>query len=61
MREEVAKDGSNIRVSVISPGAINTELLSSMTDANLRKIMKNFYENFGIPVERVASIDSTSD
>lgn len=56
LREEVAKDGSNIRVSVISPGAINTELLSSMTDANLRKNYEEFYENFGIPVERVASV-----
>lgn len=55
LREEVAQDGSNIRVSIISPGAINTELLSSMTDPNLKKSYEEFYENFGIPVDRVAS------
>ncbi|WP_197276560.1 hypothetical protein [Clostridium massiliamazoniense] len=54
LREEVAKDESNIRVTIISPSAINTELLTSVTDSSLRENYKKFYENFGIPVERVA-------
>ncbi|MGX7196582.1 SDR family oxidoreductase [Enterococcus olivae] len=55
LREEVAQDDTNIRVSIVSPGAINTELLSSITDPEIRENNAKFYENFGISVERVAS------
>lgn len=55
LREEVAQDESNIRVTIISPGAINTELLSSVTDPVLKENYEQFYDNFGIPVDRVAA------
>ncbi len=55
LREEVAQDGSNIRVTILSPGAINTELLTSVTDPDLKKNYESFYDNFGISVDRVAT------
>lgn len=55
LREEVAQDGSNIRVTIVSPGAINTELLSSVTDPKLKKNYQQFYDSFGISVDRVAT------
>ena len=54
LREEVAQSGSNIRVTIVSPGAINTELLSSVTDPALKGNYEQFYENFGISADRVA-------
>lgn len=55
LREEVAQEDANIRVSIISPGAINTELLSSVTDVDLKKSYEQFYQHYGISVERVAA------
>lgn len=55
LREEVAQSGSNIRVTIVSPGAINTELLSSVTDPALKENYEQFYENFGISADRVAT------
>ncbi|WP_288227951.1 SDR family oxidoreductase [uncultured Enterococcus sp.] len=55
LREEVAQDGSNIRVTIVSPGAINTDLLSSVTDPTLKKNYETFYDHFGISVDRVAT------
>lgn len=55
LREEVAQNGSNIRVTIVSPGAINTELLSSVTDPALKENYEQFYENFGISADRVAT------
>lgn len=55
LREEVAQNGSNIRVTIVSPGAINTELLSSVTDPALKGNYEQFYENFGISADRVAT------
>ncbi|SET53252.1 NADP-dependent 3-hydroxy acid dehydrogenase YdfG [Enterococcus malodoratus] len=55
LREEVAQNGSNIRVTIVSPGAINTELLSSVTDPALKENYEQFYGNFGISADRVAT------
>ena len=55
LREEVAQSGSNIRVTIVSPGAINTELLSSVNDPALKGNYEQFYENFGISADRVAT------
>ncbi|MGM0240727.1 SDR family oxidoreductase [Enterococcus sp. AZ103] len=52
LREEVASD--NIRVTIVSPGAINTELLDSVTDKNFQSNFTDFYNNFGISADRVA-------
>lgn len=54
LREEVAQDGSNIRVTIISPGAINTELLSSVTDKEFQSNFEDFYKAYGISADRVA-------
>ncbi|WP_035052931.1 SDR family oxidoreductase [Carnobacterium pleistocenium] len=54
LREEAAQDGSNIRVTIISPGAINTELLSSVTDKEFQSNFEDFYKAYGISANRVA-------
>ncbi|MFT8329956.1 SDR family oxidoreductase [Bifidobacterium psychraerophilum] len=53
LRQEVADKG--IRVTVISPGAVKTGLLGSVTDEGVRSGMEKFYDEYAIPVERVAS------
>lgn len=54
LREEVAIDHMNIRVSVISPGAINTELLNRIVDKKIHTNLEEFYKNYGISADRVA-------
>lgn len=54
LREEMAQAETNVRVTIISPGAINTELLEPITDEDVKSNTKEFYKNFGIPAERVA-------
>lgn len=54
LREEVALDELGIRVTVISPGAINTDLLSSVTDEAFQHNFEDFYQQYGISAERVA-------
>ncbi|MFD1417739.1 SDR family oxidoreductase [Companilactobacillus keshanensis] len=66
LRQEMVDAKNNVRVTVISPGAINTELLSSVTDPDVKANMEKFYESFGIPVDRVAltikeAIDMAAD
>lgn len=53
LREEMAQAENNVRVTIISPGAIQTDLLSSVTDDQLKENFEKFYENYGISVERV--------
>jgi NADP-dependent 3-hydroxy acid dehydrogenase YdfG len=54
LREEMAQDETNVRVTIVSPGAINTELLESVTDKRMQDNFKDFYKNFGISADRVA-------
>ena len=54
LREEEALANSNIRVTTISPGAIDTELPSSVKDQNIAGGINEFYENLAIPAERIA-------
>lgn len=54
LREEVAQMEGNIRTTIISPGAINTELTKSVTNEAVRGNIEAFYEQYAIPVERVA-------
>lgn len=56
LREEEAQAGTNVRVTIISPGAIDTELVNSLTDEAIKANVQNFYDNFSIPVERVAKV-----
>lgn len=54
LRQEMAQDKSNVRVTVVSPGAISTNLLNSVTDNKVKAGMEQFYDAFAIPVDRVA-------
>ncbi|WP_436862300.1 SDR family oxidoreductase [Staphylococcus caeli] len=45
LRQEEASIGSNIRTTIISPGAIDTELLDHITNDALKKDMENVYED----------------
>lgn len=54
LREEMVQNETNVRVTIVSPGAFNTELLESITDKEVKSNTKNFYENIGITADRVA-------
>lgn len=54
LRQEMVDAKNNVRVTVISPGAINTNLLASVTDPAVKAGMEKFYESFGISADRVA-------
>jgi len=45
LREEVAAEG--IRVTCLYPGAIQTELVNSINDAESRAAVQAFYDNYG--------------
>ncbi|WP_428958783.1 SDR family oxidoreductase [Levilactobacillus brevis] len=55
LRQEEAQAGSHIRVTVVSPGAIATELTNSITDENVKKGTEQFYNEFAISPERIAN------
>lgn len=40
LRQEEAQVGSNVRVTILSPGAVATELVSTITDADLKPSME---------------------
>ena len=44
----------NIRTTVISPGAVATELLNSVTEPDVAENLSNFYEAYGIPADSFA-------
>jgi NADP-dependent 3-hydroxy acid dehydrogenase YdfG len=54
LRQEEAIAKSNIRVTVISPGAITTELVDHITDKEQKKAIDNFYNVYAISADRVA-------
>lgn len=56
LRQEEAQVGSNIRVTVLSPGAIDTELPQHITDADLKNGMDKLYDAVAVPAERMAEI-----
>lgn len=49
-------EGNRIRTTTIYPAAINTELLTKITDEPSREQMQNLYDQFGIPPDRIASV-----
>lgn len=55
LRQEEAQAGSHIRVTVVSPGAIATELTNSITDSAVKKGTEQFYDEFAIAPERIAN------
>lgn len=54
LREEMAQAKTNVRVTIISPGAINTELVQSLTDDAFKKNFTEYYDTYGIDASRVA-------
>ncbi|WP_315583601.1 SDR family oxidoreductase [Actinomyces viscosus] len=55
LREEAAQLDGNIRVTIMSPGAFETELASSVNNPNFQAGVDAFYEQFAVPAERVAA------
>lgn len=54
LRQEEAMSGTNIRVTNISPGAINSELLDTTTDPTMKAGLNDFYK-IAINADRVAN------
>lgn len=52
LRQEVTP--YNIRTTTISPGAVDTELPTHITDEESAKAMKGFYEQFAVPADSFA-------
>jgi len=52
LRQEVKPYG--IRTTVISPGAVDTELPASSTDPTMRRAMQQFYADVAIPADSFA-------
>lgn len=52
LRQEVKP--YNIRTTVISPGAVQTELPDSVTDMDTAEAIKNFYVQYAIPADSFA-------
>jgi len=44
----------NLRTTIISPGAVATELPASITEADIAKGIRQFYEQYAIPAESFA-------
>ncbi len=53
LREELAErdDGNTIRVSIVAPGVVTTELPDSITDAETRTSMKKYYASIRTPLQ----------
>ena len=56
LRMESAMEGTNIRTATLYPAAINTELLSTISEATTAKSMQNLYNRYGISPERIAEV-----
>jgi NADP-dependent 3-hydroxy acid dehydrogenase YdfG len=52
LRQEVKP--YNIRTTVISPGAVATELPSSITEPDIAEGIQKFYEEYAIPADSFA-------
>ena len=56
LRMESAMEGTNIRTATISPAAINTELLSTISEPGARERLEEVYRQHGISPDRIASV-----
>lgn len=54
LRQEVKP--YNIRTTIISPGAVKSELVSSITEAEIAENTKKYYDQFAISAESFASV-----
>ncbi|MBS1183031.1 MAG: short-chain dehydrogenase/reductase [Proteobacteria bacterium] len=56
LRMESAMEGTNIRTANIYPAAINTELLTTISDKGTAEAMQQIYDRYGIAPERIADV-----
>lgn len=56
IRMESAQEGTHIRTTSLYPGAINTELLNTITDEQTAQGMSEFYRQVGISPQAVADV-----
>ncbi|AJP59963.1 oxidoreductase [Pandoraea vervacti] len=56
LRIESALEGTHIRTATIYPAAINTELLSTISDEQSLDQMQGLYNTYGISPDRIASV-----
>lgn len=54
LRQEEALAQSNVRVTVISPGAIATELVEHVTDKEQKASMDAYYDEYAVSPDRIA-------
>lgn len=55
LRKEEAAAKSNIRITVISPGAIATELTDHVKDPETKLALDKFYDDYAVSANRVAA------
>jgi len=56
LRMESAMEGTHIRTATIYPAAINTELLTTISEKETLNQMQGVYDKYGIAPERIASV-----
>ena len=56
LRMESAMEGTNIRTATIYPAAINTELLSTISQRDTLAQMQKTYDQYGISPDRIANV-----
>lgn len=55
LRQEEAAAKSNVRVTVVSPGAVATEFVDHVTDRGDKQALTSYYEQTAISPERIAT------
>lgn len=55
LRQEEAAAKSNVRVTVVSPGAIATELVENVTGPTTKAALEKYYQQTAISPDRIAS------
>ena len=54
-RTESVMEGTNIRTTIIYPGAIKTELLNTIAPSETKSMVEEFYKNFGLEPDAIAN------
>ena len=54
-RSESVMEGSNIRTTLIYPGAIKTELLNTVAPSETKTMVEEFYKNVGLTADVIAN------
>lgn len=54
-RTESVLEGTNIRTTLIYPGAIKTELLNTIAPSEIKSMVEEFYKNVGLEADTIAN------